>query len=190
MRKDRLREKWTVTADLYRTVSGQQQGMAKLNFEAYVQKHYFNMVIAAANKRLNALTDGMFTLRCRENVKDLRSQSGLDLDVYDSSTGRWREVSTLSGGESFMASLSLALGLSDVVQSRSGGIRLDSMFIDEGFGTLDETSLRQALDMLDRLADGTRLVGVISHVAELKSRIDKKLVIKKTAAGSEIRVEV
>jgi len=190
VRKDRLREKWTVTADLYRTVSGQQQGMAKLNFEAYVQKHYFNMVIAAANKRLNALTDGMFTLRCRENVKDLRSQSGLDLDVYDSSTGRWREVSTLSGGESFMASLSLALGLSDVVQSRSGGIRLDSMFVDEGFGTLDETSLRQALDMLDRLADGTRLVGVISHVAELKSRIDKKLVIKKTAAGSEIRVEV
>lgn len=188
-KKEKLREKWAVTADLYRTVSGQQQGMAKLNFEAYVQKHYFNLVIAAANRRLNTLTDGMFTLRCRENTRDLRSQSGLDLDVYDSSTGRWREVSTLSGGESFMASLSLALGMSDVVQSRSGGIRLDSMFIDEGFGTLDDAALKQAMDMLDKLSDGTRLIGVISHVSELKSRIDKKLVIKKSAAGSEIRVE-
>lgn len=187
--KDKLREKWSIVYDLYKTVSGQQQGMAKLNFEAYVQRHYFNLVIAAANKRLSVLAGGMFILRCREGAKDMRTQSGLDLDVYDSSTGRWREVSTLSGGESFMASLALALGLSDVVQSASGGVRLDSMFIDEGFGTLDEESLKQSLDMLDRLAGGKRLVGIISHVAELKNRIDKKLVITKTAAGSEIRTE-
>lgn len=187
--KDKLREKWSIVYDLYKTVSGQQQGMAKLNFEAYVQRHYFNLVIAAANKRLSVLAGGMFILRCRESAKDMRTQSGLDLDVYDSSTGRWREVSTLSGGESFMASLALALGLSDVVQSASGGVRLDSMFIDEGFGTLDEESLKQSLDMLDRLAGGKRLIGIISHVAELKNRIDKKLVITKTAAGSEIRTE-
>lgn len=124
-------------------------------------------------------TKSNFRLRVKEEAKDLRSQSGLDLEVFDSNTGLYRDVSTLSGGESFMASLSLALGLSDVVSSMSGQIRIDSMFIDEGFGTLDENSLKQAIELLVSLADGKRLVGIISHVSALKERIDNQIIIKK-----------
>ena len=176
--------------DLYRTVSGQKAGeKGKLNFETYVQQYYFKEVVAAANKRLTVLTDGGFVLRCKESAKNLRSQSGLDLDVYDINTMQWRDVSTLSGGESFMASMALALGLSDVVQNQSGQIRLESMFIDEGFGSLDENALRQAIGLLSKLADGKRMIGVISHVAELKERIDQKVVVTKTRTGSEIRME-
>lgn len=182
-------EEWTVIADLYNTVSGQQSGKAKMGLETYVQQYYFRQVIAAANKRLNRLTDGLYTLRCKEQAKDKRSQSGLDLDVLDRNTGQWRDVSTLSGGESFMAALAMALGLSDVVQSRSGGIRLEAMFIDEGFGSLDETALKQAVDMLARLADGSRMIGVISHVSELKQRIDQKLIIRKGPRGSFVEAE-
>ncbi len=178
-----------IVTDLYKTASGQTYGKAKLSFETYVQQYYFKQVIAAANKRLTALTEGLFVLRCKTDAKNMRSQSGLDLDVFDRGTGLWRDVSTLSGGESFMASLALALGLSDVVQSRSGGIRLDSMFIDEGFGSLDENALRQAINMLSRLADGKRLIGVISHMSELKERIDKKIIVKKKISGSEIIME-
>lgn len=178
-----------VISEVYGTVSGQMSGRMKLSFEAYVQQYYFKQVIAAANKRLTVLTDGMFVLRCKEAAKDMRSQAGLDLDVLDKSTGQWRDVSTLSGGESFMASLALALGLSDVVQNRSGGVRLDAMFIDEGFGTLDEASLRQATELLARLAGGKRLVGVISHRQELKERIDKKVIVTKAVTGASLRVE-
>ena len=174
---------------MYATVSGQISQRAKLSFETYVQQYYFKQVIAAANKRLTVLTDGMFILRCKEGAKNMRSQSGLDLDVLDRSTGLWRDVSTLSGGESFMASLALALGLSDVVQSRSGGVRLDAMFIDEGFGSLDENALRQAMEVLTRLAGGKRLVGVISHMPELKERIERKVIVTKTVSGSKLRVE-
>ena len=140
--------------------------------------------------RLNVLTEGKFTLRCKEEAKNLVSQAGLDLDVLDRSTGVWRDVSTLSGGESFMTSLALALGLSDVAQARSGGVRLDSMFIDEGFGSLDEDALRQALELLSGLAGGSRMIGVISHVGELKNRIDKKIIITKNLTGSSITLEV
>ncbi len=183
--QEKIRSKWAEISDLYKTVSGQQSGgKAKFSFEAYVQQHYFRQMTASANERLKILTDGNFVLRCKEKAKNLRQQTGLDLDVLDRNTGQWRDVSTLSGGESFMASIALALGLSDVVQESSGGIQLDSMFIDEGFGTLDENSLRQAITLLDKLADGKRLIGIISHVAELKNRIDKKIVITKTAAGS------
>ena len=130
----------------------------------------------------------MFTLRCKEEARNLVSQSGLDLDVLDRSTGLWRDVSTLSGGESFLASMALALGLSDVVQSQSGGIRLDSMFIDEGFGTLDEATLKNALDLLTRLADGKRFIGVISHMPELSERIERKIMIRKTLIGSHAEI--
>lgn len=189
--QEKIRIKWTEISDLYKTVSGQQSGgKAKFSFEAYVQQHYFRQMTASANERLKILTDGNFVLRCKEKAKNLRQQTGLDLDVLDRNTGQWRDVSTLSGGESFMASIALALGLSDVVQESSGGIQLDSMFIDEGFGTLDENSLRQAITLLNRLADGKRLIGIISHVAELKNRIDKKIVITKTAAGSNAEVIV
>lgn len=187
---EKQREQAAVMNDLYQTVSGQKAGIyGKLTFEAYVQQYYFKEVIAAANKRLTVLTDGAFILRCKPQAKNLRSQSGLDLDVLDRSTGKWRDVSTLSGGESFMTSMSLALGLSDVVQNQSGQIRLDSMFIDEGFGSLDENALHQAMNLLSKLADGKRLIGVISHVSELKERIDQKIIVKKTVSGSEIRME-
>ena len=185
-----LRHRSAVLLELYNCVSGQGSQNGKLSFETYVLQYYFKQVIAAANKRLTTLTDGMFTLRCRREAKDNKTQSGLDLEVLDRSTGQWRDVSTLSGGESFMASLSMALGLSDIVQARSGSIRLDSMFIDEGFGTLDENSLTQARNLLTKLADGNRLIGVISHVPELKERIDKKIIIKKTILGSQIQFEV
>ena len=181
--------RWAVVNEVYATVSGQMSRRTKLSFETYVQQYYFKQVIAAANKRLTVLTDGMFVLRCKEEAKNMRSQSGLDLDVLDRSTGLWRDVSTLSGGESFMASLALALGLSDVVQSRSGGVRLDAMFIDEGFGSLDENALRQAMELLTRLAGGARLVGVISHMPELKERIERKVIVTKTVSGSKLRVE-
>ena len=187
---EKQRAEAAVMNDLYQTVSGQKAGIyGKMTFEAYVQQYYFKEVIAAANKRLAVLTDGAFTLRCKPQAKNLRSQSGLDLDVLDRSTGKWRDVSTLSGGESFMTSMSLALGLSDVVQNQSGQIRLDSMFIDEGFGSLDENALHQAMNLLSKLADGKRLIGVISHVSELKERIDQKIIVKKTVSGSEIQME-
>ncbi len=184
--REELVKRWTIVQDLSDTFNGRKKGQAKISLEAYVQQYYFRQVIVAANKRLAVMTDGTFVLRCKEQVRDRRAQAGLDLDVFDRNTAKWRDVSTLSGGESFMASLALALGLSDVVQERSGGIRLDSMFLDEGFGTLDEQALRQALQLLDRLADGNRMIGIISHVEELKNRIDKKIVIEKTPFGSRI----
>lgn len=174
--------------DIYQTVGGQQSGQVKLSFEAYVQQFYFRRVVSAANQRLRVLTNETYALRCRKEAGSLRAQSGLDLEVYDSNTGAWRDVSTLSGGESFLASLALALGLSDTVQAQSGGTVLDAMFIDEGFGSLDEQTLRQAIQMLAKLADGTRLVGVISHVNELKNAIPSRIQVTKDESGSTIRV--
>ncbi len=187
--QEKLRGEWGLLAELYKTVSGQQGGgKAKLRFEAYVQQYYFRRVVASANRRLKLLTKDNFVLRCREDAKNLREQSGLDLEVLDRTTGQWRDVSTLSGGESFMASLSLALGLSDVVQEGSGGIRLDAMFIDEGFGTLDDDALHQAVTLLNQLADGKRLIGIISHVGALRHRIDRKIIVTKTTAGSTAEI--
>ena len=191
-RRQRVRreEHWGVVRDLYDCCAGKSGGSrrAKLTFEAYVQQYYFKQVVAAANKRLTVLTDGMFTLRCKEEARDRVHQSGLDLDVLDRGTGQWRDVSTLSGGESFLASLALALGLSDVVQGQSGAIRMDAMFIDEGFGTLDENALRNSLQVLSDLADGKRLIGIISHVHDLEERIDKQIVVSKTLQGSMVKV--
>lgn len=184
----RTEENRAVINDLYRAVSGQLSQKVKITFETYVQQYYFKQVIAAANKRLNSLTGGMFTLRCKEEAQNRRSQSGLDLEVLDRGTGQWRDVSTLSGGESFLSSLALALGLSDVVQAGSGGIRMDAMFIDEGFGSLDENALKNALDLLAQLADGKRLIGVISHVPELAERIERKIEVRKTRTGSVAEV--
>jgi len=188
--RKRREEYWAVVRDLYDCCSGKAGGSrrAKLTFEAYVQQYYFKQVVSAANKRLTVLTDGMFTLRCKEEAADRVHQSGLDLDVLDRSTGQWRDVSTLSGGESFLASLALALGLSDVVQGQSGAIRMEAMFIDEGFGTLDENALRNSLRVLNDLADGKRLVGIISHVQELEEKIDRQIVVSKTLRGSQASV--
>ena len=147
-------------------------------------------MVHAANTRLTVLTDGMFTLRCKKEAKDRVRQSGLDLDVLDRGTGQWRDVSTLSGGESFLASLALALGLSDVVQGQSGAVRMDAMFIDEGFGTLDDNALRNSLRVLSSLADGKRLIGIISHVHDLEERIDRQIYVTKGLKGSRIEIRV
>ncbi|MBP3540547.1 MAG: SMC family ATPase [Clostridia bacterium] len=189
-RQKKKEEHWAILRDLYDCCAGKAgtSRRAKLTFEAYVQQYYFKQVVAAANKRLTVLTDGMFTLRCKEEAKNRVSQSGLDLDVLDRSTGQWRDVSTLSGGESFLASLALALGLSDVVQSRSGAVRMEAMFIDEGFGTLDDNALRNSLRVLGELADGKRLIGIISHVRELDEKIDKQIIVTKTLNGSRAAV--
>ena len=187
--KEELDKQYGLVNDLYTAASGQISGKAKISFEAYVQQYYFRKVVAAANERLKELTEGQYTLRVKPESKDKRSQAGLDLDVYDQATGKWRDVSTLSGGESFLASLSMALGLSDIVQRSAGGIRLDAMFIDEGFGTLDETALSQAMALLASLSgDGKRMIGVISHRQELKDRIDHQLVVKKDTNGSSLAI--
>ncbi len=188
--RKRLDADWGVLETVYATVSGKgRSGKGKLSLESYVQRYYFKAVILAANRRLAVMTDGNFTLRLREGAKDLRSQGGLDLEVLDRSTGVWRDVSTLSGGESFMASLALAVGLSDVVQASSGNVRLDMLMIDEGFGSLDEATLARAMTLLAGLSDGKRTIGVISHVAELRERIPNKIIVTRTPTGSTVRAD-
>lgn len=186
------RGKWQIIQELYTCCAGIAAGnpRAKLTFEAYVQQYYFRFVVAAANKRLTRLTDGMFTLRVMREAANRVSQSGLDLEVLDRSTGQARDVSTLSGGESFLASLALALGLSDAVQSQSGQIRMDAMFIDEGFGSLDADALEKAVDTLAGLAGGDKLIGVISHVEALQDRLTRQVRVTKTRAGSKAEIVV
>lgn len=184
--RHQLEKNYLVVSNLSKTANGELSGKQKLAFEQFVQASYFNLIIAEANKRLSALSDGRYELLRKENSTDYRSQSGLELDVLDNYTGKIRTVKSLSGGESFKASLALALGLSDVIQSYAGGVEIDTMFIDEGFGALDAESLEQAIITLNSLTSGNRLVGIISHVSELKDRIDKKVIIKKGNAGSTI----
>jgi exonuclease SbcC len=133
-----------------------------------------------------AMSDGQYELKRRKEAENRQAQSGLELDVLDHYNATERSVATLSGGESFKASLALALGLADEVQSSAGGIRLDTMFVDEGFGSLDEESLRLAIRTLQGLTEGNRLVGIISHVAELKERIDRQIVVTKEKSGGSV----
>ena len=177
-------KRYDSVSELYDNISGNKSNKVKINFETYVQQFYFQQIIIAANKRLEVLSNGNYRLRCKPEAKNMKSQTGLDLDVYDNNTLRWRDVSTLSGGESFLASLALALGLSDVVSNNSGVVRIDTIFIDEGFGSLSPSALNQAIKMLDSLAQSDTLVGIISHVETLKNRIDNKIVIEKTNEGS------
>ncbi|MCR6546621.1 AAA family ATPase [Dehalobacterium formicoaceticum] len=181
-------KEYLTVSGLAKTANGELAGKQKLAFEQFVQASYFNQIIQEANKRLSAMTGGRYELLRKENATDHRSQSGLELDVLDNYTGKIRTVKSLSGGESFKASLSLALGLSDVIQSYAGGVEIDTMFIDEGFGALDTESLEQAIVTLNNLTSGNRLVGIISHVNELKERIDKKVIIKKGMLGSSIEL--
>ena len=174
-------EEYAVVGELAELANGKSVG--KMSFETYVLSGYFDSVLEAANQRLIKMTNGRYYLLRREEVKG-GGRKGLDLDVYDGHTCHKRPVNTLSGGESFKASLALALGLSDTVQQNAGGIQLDTMFIDEGFGTLDTDSLEQAIDILMDLQDHGRLIGVISHVNELKERIPSKLVVQATPEGS------
>ena len=182
-------QRYDMLSSLYTSMSGQRARAVKISFETYIQQYYFQQVVSAANIRLAMLTRDAFLLRCNTAGKNKVSQSGLDLEVLDRQTGKWRDVNTLSGGESFMASLALALGLSDVVQALSGGVKMDCMFIDEGFGTLDDMALQQAVNMLYRLADNRRLVGIISHVEQLQNRIEDKITVTKDMTGSHIQIE-
>lgn len=184
-----LNKKYIWQLDLAQTVTGTHSGKAKITLETYIQMRYFERIISRANIRLMVMSAGQYELTRRTSGQDLRSQTGLDLDVVDHYNGSQRSVKTLSGGESFEASLSLALGLSDEIQSASGGVQLDTMFVDEGFGSLDAESLEHAISVLHSLATGNKLVGIISHVEELKQRIDKQLkVTKEPYSGSSIAI--
>ena len=184
-----LEQRLTSLKALSNTVNGNLTGKEKVMLETYVQMTYFDRIIARANTRLMVMSGGQYELKRRMEAENKTSKSGLELDVKDYYNGTTRSVKTLSGGESFKASLSLALGLSDEIQSMAGGIRLDTMFVDEGFGSLDEESLRQAMKALSALTESNRLVGIISHVAELKDRIDRQIVVKKDKSGGS-RVEI
>jgi exonuclease SbcC len=183
-------KRYSTVRTLYDTFSGQMSGEDKLSLETYVQTEYFERVIRKANARFKAMTDDQYEL-IRSTSANKRSQSGLDLSVLDHYSSKMRDVRSLSGGESFEASLALALGLSDEVQSSSGGIKLDSMFVDEGFGSLDSSSLKKAVNTLLSLTGSGCLVGIISHVSELEDAIDKKIVVTKDMyTGSHIKIVV
>lgn len=183
-------DKFSSYEELYKLASGNIAGKRRVSFEQYVQATYFDMVVSAANIRFTSMTDGRFRLLRKESADSLNSKFALDLDVRDEYNGQIRDVKSLSGGEAFKASLSLALGLSDVIQSYSGGIVVDTLFIDEGFGSLDQESREQAINTLNLISNNNKLIGIISHVTELKERIDKKIVVFKTKYGSEIKIEV
>ncbi len=172
------------------TVNGDITGKEKITLETYAQALYFDRILAKANVRFMKMSSGQYELKRSVQSRNIKSQSGLELDVVDHYNGTVRSVCTLSGGESFMASLSLALGLSDEIQSRTGGIRLDAMFVDEGFGSLDEESLNQAIRSLSGLTRGNRLVGIISHVPELKERIGRQIRVTKGRTGSSIELQI
>lgn len=171
---------------LDRTANGTLQGgLGKQRFEQYVLTAYFADAVEAANQRLFAMTGGRYQLECHQMTAS-ETKDTLDLDVLDNYTGKIRSVGSLSGGETFQAALALALGLSDVIQNYAGGVELDVLFVDEGFGTLDAESLEQAIATLHGLVQGQRMVGIISHVPELKSRIENQLVVTKTPGGSTV----
>lgn len=178
--------KFGMVGELSATLNGSLSGKDKIMLETYVQMQYFDRIIQRANTRFMVMSCGQYELKRSEQAENLKRQSGLELDVVDHYNGTQRSVKTLSGGEAFLASLSLALGLSDEIQATSGGISLDTMFVDEGFGSLDEEALNQAVRVLQSLTEGKRLVGIISHVSELQERIDKKLIVTKSVNGSSI----
>ena len=164
------------------TANGDVSGKQKIKLETYIQGAYFDQILMRANIRLQKMSGGQYDLKRRDTVDGYKSQSGLELDIVDHINASERSVNTLSGGESFLASLALALGLSDEVQM-STGIRLDTLFVDEGFGSLDPEALNKAYNTLASLTEGNRLVGIISHVTELKERIDRQIVVSKKPSG-------
>ena len=189
---------YSLINSLSATLNGTLTGKKRVNLETYVQMHYFDKILQRANVRLLHMSRGQYEL-CRDKMQDAdsktgNSKTGLDLEVKDYYSGNLRSVKTLSGGESFMASLALALGLADEVQSCAGGIQLDTMFVDEGFGSLDDSSLQQAIATLQGLSEGHRLVGIISHVHDLQEMIDKKILVRKKrglqGTGSEVALVV
>lgn len=191
-KREQLREVQIMYKNLSDTANGNLSGK-HLNFQTYIQRRFFKQVIAKANQRLYTMSRGQFLLQCRE-MKDLegkgKSKKGLDLDVYSLINEQTRDVKTLSGGESFMAALAMALGMADMIQNSNGSVHIDTMFIDEGFGSLSEETRSEAITMLNDLAQGKRLVGIISHVTELKAQVETKLTVKKGVKGSETEWEL
>ncbi len=185
---DEAEKKYTMIQNLAETANGNLAGKQRIQLETYVQQQLFDRILYRANLRFRVMSGGQYDLVRRKEYQ-LNQQSGLDIDVVDHYNGTTRSVSTLSGGESFMASLSLALGLSDEIQESAGGVQLDAMFVDEGFGSLDEETLEQAMKAMQNLADeGGRLVGIISHVAELQTRIERQVQVHKEKSGGSTAV--
>ncbi len=185
-----INEKVKVKEDNYRwlrslsdTVNGSLSGKSRIKLETYVQMAFFDRIIMRANTRFMLLTNGQFELKRSESKDNYKNQTGLELDIIDHYNATVRSVKSLSGGEAFEASLSMALGMSDEIQSRSGGIQIDTMFIDEGFGSLDDESLSQAVKVLYSLSASNRLIGIISHVSMLKDKIDKQIIVTKQKNG-------
>ena len=184
-----VRARWQWVHALAATANGAVPGKEKIMLETYIQTAYFDRILGRANTRLLIMSGGQYELRRCARAGDNRSQTGLELEVIDHYNGTARSVKTLSGGETFAASLSLALGLSDEVQATAGGVQLEAMFVDEGFGSLDSEALQQALAALVGVSGGNRIVGIISHVAELKDRIDRQIIVTKDRSGGS-RVQV
>jgi exonuclease SbcC len=168
------------------TASGTLNGKQKIELETFIQMTYFDRIVRRANLRLLSMSSGQYELKRQENGDNFREKAGLDLNVIDHYNATERSVRTLSGGETFQASLALALGLADEISASAGGVRLDALFVDEGFGSLDEEALNQALKTLLSLTQGNRMVGIISHVSELKDRIDRKIIVTKSRGLDEI----
>lgn len=188
--REKTKETYGIISRLSDTANG-KLSRRHLNFQTFIQRRYFDMILREANKRLYTMSNGQFILKCRD-MEDLTGQGevGLDLDVYSMVNDQVRDVKTLSGGESFMAALAMALGMSDIIQNTAGRIHIDTMFIDEGFGSLSDDARMQAIKILNDLSGGKRLVGIISHVTELKAQIETKLVVTKGEKGSKARWEM
>lgn len=185
---EQIEKEYLLWKRLSDTANGEIPGKEKITFERFVQSVYFDYVLEAANQRMLRMTDQRYLLKRKEEADRKNVQTGLDLEVMDQWTGKARNVQSLSGGESFKAALSLALGLSDVIQNQKGGIRIDTIFIDEGFGTLDSDSLSKAMEIMRGLStEGNKLVGIISHVEELKDQIDQKIEVYRDREGSQVR---
>ena len=185
-----LMEKYQLIHILYAAADGKLSQTARLDFQTFVQRQYFSQMIYAANRRLKRMTEGRFLLKCRElEALSLQGEAGLDLDVYSVETDSVRNVKTLSGGEAFLAALSMALGMADVIQDTAGSVEMDALFIDEGFGSLDDEARVRAIAVLKELSGGKRMIGIISHVAELREQIEKKITVKRGEEGSLVRVE-
>ena len=188
--RQKVIEEHTRLNTLYNLTAGNVSG-ARMDLETYVQRYYLERVLYAANRRFQEMSAGQFELRMYDLEKAGEGRNkGLDLMVYSTVTGKEREVRTLSGGESFMAALSLALGMADQIQESSAAVNLDMMFIDEGFGSLDEHSRNQAVRVLLEMAEGSRLIGIISHVTELKQEIEDQLLVTKNEEGSHVKWQI
>ena len=188
--RGRIMEEHRRLDDLYNLLAGNVSG-SRMDIETFVQRHYLERILHAANRRFQEMSAGQFELRmCDLDRAGIGKNRGLDLMVYSTVTGKEREVRTLSGGESFMAALALALGMADQIQESAASVNLDVMFIDEGFGSLDERSRDKAVRVLQDMAGGSKMIGIISHVTELKQEIEDQLIVRKDEEGSHVRWQI